>query len=644
MEEPLRKEGSLSMEDQCVMNHFKQSYHRNQEGCFFVQLARRPDARPLSKSRSQALRRFMNLERSLMRKGQFEQLDKVVMEYFELGHAEPVPVADLHRTQTNVFYLPIHAVTKMSSTTTKLRAVFDASAKSSTGVSLNDQLLVGPTVHSPLIDVLLRFMQFRITITTDISKMYRAVGLVEEDRDLHRFVWKSHSSEGIIDYRMTRLTFGVSASSFIANMCVKDNALTHAHQFPLTARAVNESFYVDDGLTGADNESIAIKLQDELFKLGGFVLHKWNSNSQLVLDNVEPKLRDNNDSHQISDVRESTKTLGLEWKTSSDCFHLTISNSPLSSGDPTKRTMVSDVARVFDVLGWFALAVIRVKILLQRLWEQGIGWDKPVPPPVRDSWNKWKSELPCLSNKSVPRCYHPKGVRILHKELHGFSDASENAYAAVVYLRMVDVEDRVHVMLVAAKTKVAPLKRLTIPRLELCGALLLSKLVSHVKEVLCMSMEQVITWTDSTVVLYWLSGSPRRFKTFVGNRVAQIIEQTPVDRWRHVAGKDNPADSASRGLYPFDLLEHQLWWDGPSWLKLPRDEWPEHFPMHPSSDDSDLEFREVTLTHSAVATDSNEYTTITTHPTCAFSQSFLLGYTPQSHHNIVVSEGHKDLQ
>lgn len=604
IEEPPRKETPLSMEDQSVMNHFKQSYRINQ-GRFVVPLARRSDSNPLGESRSQAVRRFMNLERSLKKKGQFEQLDKVVVEYFELGHAEPVPVTDLLNPQGDVFYLPIHAVTKTSSTTTKLRAVFDASAKSSSGASLNDQLLVGPTVHSPLIDVLIRFRQFRIAITTDISKMYRAIDLDPKDRDLHRFVWRSNISDCIHDYRMTRITFGVSASSFIANMCVKENALIHSHQFPLAAKAVNESFYVDDGLTGTNDELTAVKLQkemDELFKLGGFTLHKWNSNSQIVLNNIPPEMRDNNNAHQISDIRESTKTLGLEWRTRSDCFHLTISDSPFSSGVHTKRTMVSDVARVFDVLGWFSPAVISVKILLQRLWEQGIGWDDPVPSPINDSWKRWKSELPCLSGISMPRCYYPKEVQIVKRELHGFSDASENAYAAVVYLRMVDVKDQVHVILVAAKTKVAPLKRLTIPRLELCGALLLSKLIGHVKEVLGMSMEQIVTWTDSTVVLHWLTGSPRRFKTFVGNRVSQIIDQVPVDRWRHVAGKDNPADCASRGLYPSELVGYRLWWDGPSWLKLPREEWPERI-LHSTHEDTS-EVEEVTLSHNTAATDS----------------------------------------
>lgn len=163
-------------------------------------------------------------------------------EYFEIKHAEQVPKPNLEKPQEGVFYLPMHVVRKASSTTTKTRAVFDASAKSSTGVSLNDMLLVGPTVHSSLIDVLLRFRLHRVALTTDISRMYRGVELVPSDRDLHRFVWRSSVTEPLRDFRMTRVTFGVS---FAANMSVKQNASDFAMTYPLASEAVNQSFYVD---------------------------------------------------------------------------------------------------------------------------------------------------------------------------------------------------------------------------------------------------------------------------------------------------------------------------------------------------------------------------------------------------------------
>ncbi len=194
-----------------------------------------------------------------------------------------------------VFYLPMHAVRKEDSTTTKLRVVFDASAKTSTGVSLNDTLLVGPTVHPPLIDVLLRFRTHRVALTTDVSKMYRAIDLSMDDRDVHRFVWRNNPDDPLCDYRMTRVTFGVSASSFAANMTVKQNALDHATNHPLAANAVNQSFYVDDGLTGADSVSEARELRQQLqdlFSLGGFLLRKWTSSEPRVIQDLPAELRD----------------------------------------------------------------------------------------------------------------------------------------------------------------------------------------------------------------------------------------------------------------------------------------------------------------------------------------------------------------
>ncbi len=160
------------------------------------------------------------------------------------------------------------------------------------------------------------------------------------------------------------------------------------------------------------------------------------------------------------------------------------------------------------------------------------------------------------------------------KKTTRFLDASEDAYAAVVYLRLVDSTGHVHISLVTSKTKVAPIKRLSIPRLELCGAWLLSMVLNYTRNVFGMSVNDVGAWTDSTIVLSWLSGNPRRFKTYVGNRVAQIVNLIPPERWKHVAGADNPADCASRGLYPSELVCHKLWWNGPTWLSLPPWEWP----------------------------------------------------------------------
>ena len=155
------------------------------------------------------------------------------------------------------------------------------------------------------------------------------------------------------------------------------------------------------------------------------------------------------------------------------------------------------------MLGWIA---IKAKIPLQRLWEEGLHWDERVPENLRDDWMQWRSGLSHLVNKFIPRCYFPKEFKIAFKQLHGASER------AVVYLRLVDTNGRIHTSFVIAKTKVAPIKKLTIPRLELCGARLLAQLLHHCKKVFEFSLEDGFAWTDSTTVLNWMSGNPRRFK------------------------------------------------------------------------------------------------------------------------------------
>ena len=274
-------------------------------------------------------------------------------------------------------------------------------------------------------------------------------------------------------------------------------------------------------------------------------------------------------------VQTSTpRHLVLNGNASMDHFRLTVAKLPPLQ-QITKRVLVSDIAKTFDVLGWFSPTIIKVKILLQQLWELKVDWDEPLPPTIHDAWLQWRSELKSLSDKHLPRCYSPKGAHVIAVELHGFCDASEHAYAGVVYLRMMDSDGNVHLSLVTSKTKVAPIKLLTIPRLELCGAHLLTQLLHHVKQVFNLPLSCVHAWTDSTIVLCWLVGNPRRFKTYVGNRVSRIMELIAPDRWNHVNGTENPADCASRGLFPSELSGHELWWNGPRWLKLSSTGWPQ---------------------------------------------------------------------
>ncbi len=584
-----------SSEERAVVQHFANNHRRNSDGRFVIPLPKDPQARPLGESRSSAVRRFLSLERALRSKGRFEEFASVMNEYLDLKHAEVVPEADLFKPMQETFYLPMHAIHKEESTTTKLRIVFDASAKSSSGVSLNDGLLVGPTVHPSLIDVLLVFRTHRIALTTDVSKMYRAIELSSEDKDLHRFVWRNDPQDHLRNYRMTRLTFGVSASSFAANMAVKQNAIDFACDYPLAAECVDCSFYVDDGLTGANSIPEATELQQqlqELFSKGGFLLRKWNSSDSQAIQHLHAELKGSKLNQDMPSSEEYTKTLGMRWNIQRDCFTVVVP-PPGDLKTVTKRGLVSDIAKTFDAHGWVSPSTIKAKIFMQRLWELKVDWDDNIPKDIHESWLHWRSELHLLSQVAIPRCYLDKESQVQSQELHGFSDASEVAYAAVVYIRTTFVSGDVHISLVMSKSKVAPIKRLTIPRLELCGAQLLARLLHHVRSVLSISLSHVFAWTDSTIVLNWLDGSPRRFKTYVGNRISTIIDLIPFERWRHVRSADNPADCSSRGLYPSELINHTLWWNGPAWLKEHSTQWPQT--LHLPQNESEFDEREIIL-------------------------------------------------
>ena len=204
-----------------------------------------------------------------------------------------------------------------------------------------------------------------------------------------------------------------------------------------------------------------------MFEKGGFILRKWNSSEESVLEHISPELIDAQLVRLVDDPQEYTKTLGIQWNSCLDSFRVEV-HKPNQQQEMTKRTLVSDIGKTFDILGWYSPTIVKAKIMLQRVWEAKIEWDDVLPQSILEEWLHWRSELSLINGKDVPRCYFPKSVQIQSFELHGFCDASELAYAGVAYLRMSDKNSRVYTSLVSSKTKVAPIKRLSIPRLELC--------------------------------------------------------------------------------------------------------------------------------------------------------------------------------
>ncbi|XP_076660003.1 uncharacterized protein LOC143363277 [Halictus rubicundus] len=387
---------------------------------------------------------------------------------------------------------------------------------SSNGKSINDFLLRGPNLLPNLADVLLKWRRHRFVFSADIEKMYRQILVHPEDRRWQRIVWRPAQREGIVDYELSTVTYGLACAPYLAIRCLHQLAQLEEHRYPRGSQAVQRDIYMDDVLTGADSLPEARSKQQEIRELlmaGGFPLRKWAANSRELLEGLSPEERkgivewDSPTSHSV---------LGIRWLPSLDCFQVSAAASTRNSGY-TKRSVLSGTAQLFDPLGWLAPVTIVAKVLMQSLWLLKVDWDAPLPDKEELLWQKFQQQLPTLQTVSVPRWL---GIRGPHQalEIHGFADASERAYAAVVYSRTVNEEGAATVSLIIAKSRVAPLKRVSLPRLELCAAFLLARLVQHVSKVLDLQDADLHLWSDSSVALSWIQGHPSRWPTYVASR------------------------------------------------------------------------------------------------------------------------------
>ncbi|GFT45017.1 integrase catalytic domain-containing protein [Trichonephila clavipes] len=366
------------------------------------------------------------------------------------------------------------------------------------------------------------------SLTTKLRVVFDAscktTNVADEDQRYQQILWRNNSTENIRTYKLKTVTYGLASASFLATRCIKQIALDDKDN-PNLSRVLQEDIYMDDLLSGADTPNNAISICKDIahvLSTRGFHLRKWNSNSTEFLAQFSEHSYHDARVEFSKDSNESSKVLGLFWNSSNDTFGFQPSlelTPPL-----TKRRILSESSKIFDPLGLLS---------------------------------------PCTVILTADNIV----------ELHGFADASSLAYAAAIYCRQKH-NGKIKVQLLVSKTKVAPVKQVSIPRLELCGAHLLSKLFKSVLRTLKYYTFDVFAWTDSKIVLSWLSGHPRQWKTFVANRTSEIIEVLPTKHWRHVPSKENPADIASRGIDPKCLPDCKLWWQGPPWLRLETSSWP----------------------------------------------------------------------
>lgn len=477
------------------------------------------------------------------------------------------------------FYLPHHAVFKASSATTKIRPVFDASAKTTNGKSLNDILTTGPALQSDPNTMLINWRCLKFVFIADIGKMYRCIELHPDDTNYHLILWQDDKSSGIRTYALQTVTFGVASSAYLAIkevFYIYKLAELEQSNYPLACKAITDSTYVDDVVTGGETISETIRLVVQLIQMlrgGGFELRKWSSNALEILKHI-PIENQNRETTFLLNSDESVKTLGLCWNTTNDYFTFSC-NIDVSQNPFTKRSVLSIIARLYDPLRWINPFITKAKIFLSKLWQENLDWDASLSSSLSAEWAEIYGQLNQINQINIPRWLNTS-LKNIRNEIHVFCDSSQHAYSVAVYLRTIDSNSIIHSNLIIAKSKLTPIRKpLTIPRSELCGAVLAVKILESAKSNLQIEINNIFMWTDSAIVLSWIRGDPNRWSIFVCNRVNKILQHTNIDQWHHVISKDNAADCNSRGLNISQLIESSLWWHGPHWLSLYQSEWPE---------------------------------------------------------------------
>lgn len=516
-----------------------------------------------------ALRRFFCLENRFRRDPEYkEKYIEFMTEYARLGHmklATESNPTDLHN------YIPHHAVLIEK----KFRVVFDGSAKTTNGKSLNDIQYTGPRLQKDLLDIIIKFRTGRIAMTADICKMFRQVEIQPIHWDLQRILWRSDTKEPIRDYWLTVVTYGLAASPYLAVKALKQCASDAEKEMPRAAQVVQNDFYMDDLLTSVESEPQANTLKLELTELlhrGGFELAKWRSNCSQIMESEM--------SAKIVELQTNTSILGVVWDFVKDEFRFRVEERDQPKVI-NKRYITSEAARIFDPQGWVTPVTIRAKLFIQELWRLGSSWDEPLLLSIQQEWKYFYEELKLINELRIPRWFETSNQQ--ETQIHMFSDASNKAYGVAVYVR-IKSKGQWRANLVCARSRVAPIKLVTIPRLELCAMELSCKLIPKIREIPMFEMAPISIWTDSEIVLHWLRKPSNELRPFVANRVSKILRGSTLEQFRYIKSNQNPADLISRGIKTENLLTNQLWWHGPDVLRECVTQWPSWVPKTASNE------------------------------------------------------------
>ena len=458
--------------------------------------------------------------------------------------------------------------------------VFDCSFRCQ-GISLNDVLLQGPDLTNFLVGVLTRFRENPVSFMADIEAMFFQVKVPICQQDFLRFLWWPNGNLNLElqEYKMTVHLFGAVSSPSVANFALRRCADKAEENYgDLTAFTIRRNFYVDDCLKSVKDDTTAQGLINSVRTAccdSGFKLTKFTSNSADVMktlpsEELSKELQARDLDYILLPIKH---VLGVQWSIEHDLFKFTVF---IPAKPITRRGILSMVSSVYDPLGFLAPFILSAKKILQDLCkEPNLSWDDEVPSEYKRRWEIWTAELPKLEKLQVNRCIKgSSSENDIVKELHVFSDASCIGYGCAAYLRLIGESGSVGVSFLMGKSRLAPRKMVTIPRLELTAATVAVKIGRMLNQELEEKPCRIVYHTDSTTVLHYLHSERKRFPIFVANRIQMINDYSSPEQWRYVATSSNPADVASRGLNSPDQFQDTSWLDGPTFLRTAEDNWP----------------------------------------------------------------------
>ncbi|XP_053691197.1 uncharacterized protein LOC128739725 [Sabethes cyaneus] len=548
----------------------------------------------LPDSRSMALQRLNCLQRRLAKDAELNRaFNEKLADYQAKGYIRKVMPEELARKEGKTWYLPTFPVLNPNKPG-KIRIVWDAAA-SVHGVCLNTVLLTGPDLMSSLISVLYQFREYRIAICGDIREMFLQIAIRPEDQFYQLFLWRDKADQDEAStFVVEVMIFGARSSPTTAQFVKNHNAQRFETQYPAAAAAIQNKHYVDDMLASTETEKEAIELAKAvkfIHAQGGFEIRNWTSNSPTVLQALSENPAEEKNLNFMAEMA-TEKILGMWWNTRTDCFMFKICydrfDAALFNGRraPTKRELLRILMTVFDPLGLISHFLMLLKVTLQEVWRIGLKWDEQITGKQLESWRTWIKLLPKLENIRIPRCYR-RSLSIgdhTRFELHTFVDAGNDGMAAVAFLR-VEEDGLVECALVSAKTRVAPLKYLSTPRSELQAAVIGARLANNISNSLSLNISQRYYWSDSRNVLCWLRSDHRRYSPYVAARVSEILETTEIDDWHWVKSEWNVADDGTKLKGQVELQIEDRWFQGPAFLKTPKESWPERNFLRETTDE-----------------------------------------------------------